>query len=35
MEIIKIIDEWLDTAQLICTKTDGKTNTTLTILRFS
>ena len=25
MEIIKIIDEWLDTAQLICTKTDGKT----------
>ena len=25
MEIIKIIDEWLDTAQPICTKTDGKT----------
>ena len=25
MEIIKIIDKWLDTAQLICTKTDGKT----------
>ena len=25
MEIIRIIDEWLDTAQLICTKTDGKT----------
>ena len=25
MEIIKIIHEWLDTAQLICTKTDGKT----------
>ena len=25
MEIIKIIDEWLETAQLICTKTDGKT----------
>ena len=22
---IKIIDDWLDTAQLICTKTDGKT----------
>ena len=25
MEIIRMIDEWLDTAQLICTKTDGKT----------
>ena len=25
MEIIKQIDNWLDTTQLICTKTDGKT----------
>ena len=25
MENIKIIDDWLETAQLICTKTDGKT----------
>ena len=25
MERIKIIDDWLETAQLICTKTDGKT----------
>ena len=25
MERIKIIDGWLETAQLICTKTDGKT----------
>ena len=25
MENIKVIDNWLDTAQLICTKTDGKT----------
>ena len=25
MESIKQIDYWLDTAQLICTKTDGKT----------
>ena len=22
---IKVIDDWLETAQLICTKTDGKT----------
>ena len=25
MNEIKIIDDWLDTAQLVCTKTDGKT----------
>ena len=25
MEKIKVIDDWLETAQLICTKTDGKT----------
>ena len=25
MENIKVIDNWLETAQLICTKTDGKT----------
>ena len=25
MERTKIIDDWLETAQLICTKTDGKT----------
>ena len=25
MEDIKQIDDWLDSAQLICTKTDGKT----------
>ena len=25
MNAIKIIDDWLDIAQLICTKTDGKT----------
>ena len=25
MENIKLIDDWLETAQLICTKTDGKT----------
>ena len=25
MTNIKQIDDWLDTAQLICTKTDGKT----------
>ena len=25
MNKIKTIDDWLDTAQLICTKTDGKT----------
>ena len=25
MENIKLIDDWLDSAQLICTKTDGKT----------
>ena len=25
MENIKVIDDWLETAQLICTKTDGKT----------
>ena len=25
MENIKVIDDWLDTAQLVCTKTDGKT----------
>ena len=25
MENIKVIDEWLENAQLICTKTDGKT----------
>ena len=24
MENIKVIDDWLETAQLICTKTDGK-----------
>ena len=24
MEEIKVIDDWLDTAQLICTRTDGK-----------
>ena len=25
MSKIKVIDNWLETAQLICTKTDGKT----------
>ena len=25
MEKIKVIDDWFETAQLICTKTDGKT----------
>ena len=25
MENIKVIDDWLETAQLICVKTDGKT----------
>ena len=25
MNEIKIMDDWLDTAQLICTNTDGKT----------
>ena len=25
MERIKVIDDWLETAQLVCTKTDGKT----------
>ena len=25
MKDIKLIDDWLETAQLICTKTDGKT----------
>ena len=25
MNEIKIMDDWLDTAQLVCTKTDGKT----------
>ena len=25
MENIKLIDDWLDTAQLVCTKTDGRT----------
>ena len=25
MDDIKVIDDWLDTAQLVCTKTDGKT----------
>ena len=35
MEIIKIIDEWLDTAQLICTKTDGKTKYDFNNFRFS
>ena len=25
MDNIKVIDDWLDTAQLICTKTDGRT----------
>ena len=25
MNRIKVIDDWLETAQLICTKTDGKT----------
>ena len=25
MENIKLIDNWLDTAQLVCTKTDGRT----------
>ena len=25
MENIKQIDDWLDSAQLVCTKTDGKT----------
>ena len=25
MDKIKVIDDWLETAQLICTKTDGKT----------
>ena len=24
MNMIKVIDDWLETAQLICTKTDGK-----------
>ena len=33
MENIKVIDDWLETAQLICTKTDGKQNITLTNLR--
>ena len=34
MENIKQIDDCLDSAQLICTKTDRKKNITLTILRF-
>ena len=25
MENIKLIDDWLDTAQLVCPKTDGRT----------
>ena len=25
MDNIKVVDDWLDTAQFICTKTDGKT----------
>ena len=25
MDNIKVIDDWLETVQLICTKTDGKT----------
>ena len=25
MDNIKVIDDWLDTAQLICIKTDGRT----------
>ena len=25
MEKIKVVDDWLETAELICTKTDGKT----------
>ena len=25
MEHIKLVDDWLDSAQLICTKTDGRT----------
>ena len=25
MDNIKVIDDWIHTAQLICTKTDGKT----------
>ena len=33
MENIKVIDDWLETAQLIRTKTDGKQNITLTNLR--
>ena len=32
MDNIKITDDWLENAQLICTKTDGK-NMTLTNLR--
>ena len=31
---IKVTDEWLKTAQLICTKTDGKKNMTLVNLDF-
>ena len=34
MNEIKIIDDWLDTAQLVCTKTDGKTKYDLSNFRF-
>ena len=31
---IKQLDDWLDTAQLVCTKTDGKTKYDLSNFRF-
>ena len=34
MNEIKTIDDWLDTAQLVCTKTDGKTKYDLSNFRF-
>ena len=34
MNKIKVTDDWLETAQLICIKTDGKQNMTLINLRF-
>ena len=35
MEKIKLIDDWLDTAQLICTKTDGRTKYDFSNFTFS
>ena len=34
MEGIKLIDDWLDSAQLICTKTDGVTKYNFSNFRF-